>query len=48
MEWLYLVIAGLFEIVWAIGLKYTDGFSKLWPSMFTLLAMTISFFFSTP
>lgn len=45
MSWVYLVIAGLLEIGWAIGLKYTDGFSKLWPSVFTVGAMTASFFF---
>jgi quaternary ammonium compound-resistance protein SugE len=38
-----LVLAGLFECGWAIGLKYTDGFTKLIPSLFTILAMTISF-----
>ena len=42
MNWLLLVIAGLFEIGWAIGLKYTDGFSKLWPSVGTITAMIIS------
>lgn len=43
--WLSLGIAGLFEIVWAVGLKYTDGFSKLWPSLLTLWAMAISLYF---
>jgi len=43
MSWLYLFIAGLFEIAMAIGLKYTDGFSKLWPSVITIVAMAISF-----
>ncbi|QHJ11062.1 Quaternary ammonium compound-resistance protein SugE [Paraglaciecola mesophila] len=43
MNWIILVIAGLFEVVWAIGLKYSDGFSKLWPSLLTLVAMAISF-----
>jgi quaternary ammonium compound-resistance protein SugE len=43
MNWIILVIAGLFEVVWAIGLKYSDGFSKLWPSVLTLAAMGISF-----
>ncbi|ABG39928.1 small multidrug resistance protein [Paraglaciecola sp. T6c] len=43
MNWIILIIAGLFEVVWAIGLKYSDGFSKLWPSIFTLVAMAISF-----
>jgi quaternary ammonium compound-resistance protein SugE len=40
MNWLILFIAGLLEVVWAVGLKYTDGFSKLWPSVITLAAMT--------
>lgn len=43
MNWIILIIAGLFEVMWAIGLKYSDGFSKLWPSIFTLVAMAISF-----
>lgn len=42
MNWLILIIAGLFEIVWAIGLKYTEGFTRLWPSVITLVAMQIS------
>ncbi len=42
MPWLILVVAGLFEIVWAIGLKYTDGFTKLWPTVGTVTAMVIS------
>ena len=42
MNWFILIIAGLFEIGWAIGLKYTEGFTSLWPSVGTLLAMTIS------
>ena len=45
MGWLYLTIAGLFEVAWAIGLKYTDGFSRVWPSVLTILAMIISFGF---
>ncbi|MDT3685338.1 MAG: quaternary ammonium compound efflux SMR transporter SugE [Pseudorhodoplanes sp.] len=45
MAWTYLVIAGLFEIGWAIGLKYTDGFSRLWPSVGTILAMILSLAF---
>lgn len=44
MAWLYLFIAGLLEIGWAIGLKYTDGFQKLWPSIATLLTMVASFY----
>jgi quaternary ammonium compound-resistance protein SugE len=43
MAWIYLIIAGLLEIGWAIGLKYTEGFSKLWPSVATLCAMIASF-----
>lgn len=43
MAWVYLITAGLFECVWAIGLKYTEGFSKPIPSVITLLAMAISF-----
>ena len=42
MAWLYLVIAGFFEIGWAVGLKYTEGFSRVWPSIWTLAAMTLS------
>ena len=43
MAWVILVIAGLFEIGWAIGLKYAEGFTRFWPSVGTLLAMTVSF-----
>lgn len=42
MAWLLLVVAGLLEVGWAIGLKYTDGFTKPWPSIFTVAAMVIS------
>lgn len=42
MAWIVLFIAGLFETAWAIGLKYTDGFTRLWPSVGTALAMLIS------
>jgi quaternary ammonium compound-resistance protein SugE len=42
MSWTILLIAGLFECAWAIGLKYTDGFSRFWPSAFTVTAMVIS------
>ncbi|MCL1090919.1 quaternary ammonium compound efflux SMR transporter SugE [Shewanella profunda] len=42
MSWLLLVLAGLFEIGWAIGLKYTEGFTRLWPSVFTVASMAIS------
>ena len=42
MNWVVLVLAGLFEIGWAIGLKYTEGFTRFWPSVGTILAMIIS------
>lgn len=45
MAWIYLVIAGMLEIVWAIGLKYTEGFTRLWPSVLTGMAMIVSFYF---
>lgn len=44
MVWGILVVAGLLETGWAIGLKYTEGFTRLWPSVWTLLAMAGSFF----
>lgn len=43
MAWTYLFIAGVLEIGWAIGLKYTHGFSRLWPSVMTIAAMIASF-----
>lgn len=42
--WVVLVIAGLFEVFWTIGLKYTEGFTKLFPSTLTVLAMIISMY----
>ncbi len=42
MAWAYLVVAGLFEVGWAIGLKYTEGFTRLVPSVLTLLCMVVS------
>lgn len=42
MAWVYLVIAGFFEMGWAIGLKYTDGFTRLVPTALTVAAMVIS------
>ena len=42
MPWFVLVLAGVFEIGWAIGLKYTDGFTKLWPTVGTVASMAIS------
>lgn len=43
MAWIYLFIAGIFEVVWAIGLKYTHGFTRLVPSLITISGMIISF-----
>lgn len=43
MAWIFLIIAGLLEVAWAIGLKYTEGFTRPWPSFFTVLAMIASF-----
>ena len=45
MAWINLIIAGILEIGWAICLKYTEGFSKLWPSLATAAAMIASFYF---
>lgn len=45
MPWLYLVVAGLLEVGWAIGLKYTHGFTRLWPSVATVACMVVSFAF---
>ena len=42
MAWVILFIAGLFEVAWAIGLKYTEGFTRLWPSVGTVGAMVAS------
>lgn len=42
MAWTLLIVAGLFEVIWAIGLKFTAGFTKPWPSAGTLAAMIIS------
>ena len=45
MHWMYLFIAGLFEISWAVGLKFTHGFSQIIPSVFTVAGMIASFYF---
>jgi quaternary ammonium compound-resistance protein SugE len=42
MSWIYLLVAGLLEVGWAVGLKYTEGFTRLWPSVFTLVTMAAS------
>jgi len=44
MSWIYLTLAGLLEVVWAVSLKRTEGFTKLGPSLFTLFFMGISFY----
>ncbi len=43
MSWVILFVAGLLEIGWAIGLKYTDGFTKLWPTVGTVISLVASF-----
>lgn len=43
MAWVYLIVAGLLEVVWAVGLKYSEGFSKLTPSIITVAGMIASF-----
>lgn len=45
MAWTYLFIAGIFEVVWAIGLKYSEGFTRPYPSAITVAGMIISFYF---
>lgn len=45
MAWVYLLIAGVFEIVWAVGLKYAEGFTRLVPSTVTVVAMILSVVF---
>jgi quaternary ammonium compound-resistance protein SugE len=42
MAWLVLVLAGLLEVGWAVGLKYTEGFTRLWPTLWTVASMTLS------
>jgi quaternary ammonium compound-resistance protein SugE len=42
MAWIVLFVAGLFEVGWAVGLKYTEGFSRLWPSVGTAASMIVS------
>jgi quaternary ammonium compound-resistance protein SugE len=45
MQWIFLITAGLFEVWWAVGLKFSQGFSKLTPSILTVLGMIASFYF---
>jgi quaternary ammonium compound-resistance protein SugE len=42
MAWFYLIVAGVFEVAWAIGLRYTQGFTRFWPSVLTSLAIVVS------
>lgn len=44
MSWIVLFIAGLFETAWAVGLKYSDGFTKFWPTAFTLACIIVSMY----
>ena len=44
MPWVLLVVAGLLETAWAIGLKYTEGFTRFWPSVFTIAGIVVSMF----
>lgn len=44
MAWVVLIVAGLFEICWAVGLKFSEGFTKLYPSIFTLITLAISMY----
>ncbi len=45
MPWFHLLIAGLLEVAWAVGLKQTEGWTRLWPSLITIVLMIASFFF---
>ena len=42
MAWVLLVVAGLLEVGWSVGMKYTDGFTRLWPTVWTVFAMIVS------
>ena len=43
MRWLYVLIGGLLDVCWAIGLKYSEGFTVLWPSVFTAVCMVVGY-----
>jgi quaternary ammonium compound-resistance protein SugE len=45
MAWVYLMIAGVLEVQWAVTMKYTEGFTKLWPSVFCIMGMAASVYF---
>ncbi|MDZ4814827.1 MAG: quaternary ammonium compound efflux SMR transporter SugE [Verrucomicrobiota bacterium] len=44
MSWVYLLLAGMLEIVWPVGMKMSNGFTRLWPTVLTLLSMTVAFY----
>jgi len=44
MSWFFLFIAGVFEVIWAVGIKYTEGWTRFWPAIFTVVAMVASFY----
>lgn len=44
MSWIFLITAGMLEVGWAVGLKYSEGFTRLWPSVGTVVLMSLSFF----
>lgn len=44
MPWILLITAGMLEVGWAVGLKYSEGFTRLWPSVGTVVLMSLSFF----
>lgn len=45
MPWIYLIVAGAFEVMWTLGLKYSEGWTRLWPSLGTVASMAVSFYF---
>ena len=45
MAWIYLLVAGIIEVVWAVGMKYSEGWTRLYPSIFTVVTMIIGFYF---
>ena len=45
MAWIYLIVSGILEIVWAVSEKYTEGFTKFWPNLIMVVAAIISFYF---
>jgi quaternary ammonium compound-resistance protein SugE len=45
MAWFYLIIAGILEVVWAVAMKHSEGWTRLYPSIFTIIAMVVGFYF---